>query len=258
MTGQPVTPVPDSTPAAPAVTPPAAPVVVPPVTEPLPQAPPPLELPDAPAPGEKDGYERRFHSMQGTLKTQRDAWAVYEGQVSEQLRLLRAQVRQLEADLAESVAHREQLVKQLENVPGLQVAAQRVPALEDRIGKLQFAMTFPSIIGQAKEVTETDEAGQEVVKRTNSVMDVLLSSSLAGAQWEAMVSDLAGRLGSAGPGGSPAQPLDMTTPGGAPPPPTSSSMEELEQQRMLALQEHRYDDAQGINDQIADLMSKQQ
>jgi hypothetical protein len=91
-------------------------------------------------------------------------------------------------------------------------------------------MQFPSLIAQTKVIETTDDQGVVQQTRQNTVLEMLLSSTVQGADWQKMAEDLATTLARQSPAGlPPAQPLDMTPPG-SPPTPTGggNTIEELQ------------------------------
>jgi len=247
--------VPTTVPAAPAQ--PAAPVVPVAAPQPLPTPPPALEVPptstDVSAQDPTADFERKFNSQRGTIKERQRQWDEYQGVMETRLKAAESMVRVQEAQLVEMRATTQRLTEQLSGVPVLRESANKVPVLQEQMDKLKFAMQFPTLIEQAKVVEVTNDAGEITQVRQNTVLDMLLSSSVQGENWQRMAEELAVTLTRESPVGLPAsRPLGMTLPGGPPQPiGGGDSIEELKAQMRTAYQTGNYQQVDEITSAIA-------
>ena len=251
------------------IAPPATPVTpivqpAPVAPQPLPTPPPPLEVPPAStqvsALEPTADFERKFNSMRGTLKERQGQWDEYRGAMEERLRAAENLARQLQEQLSGNQGKLEQLSGQVTSLQALQETANQVPVLQQRVDKMQYAMQFPSLVAQARVVEQTDEAGAVTQVRQNPVMDMLLSSTVEGDDWNKMAAELAATLERSSPAGlPPSRPLDMTPPG-APPQPTGGggSIEELQAQMQAAYASGDYANVNRITMEMAELRLKKQ
>jgi hypothetical protein len=225
--------------------------------QPLPTPPASLEIPpkstDVESP-EKEDWRRKYDSQRGVLLERQRQWDEWRGIVEARMESLQDQLAVANRQLAEETTTRTQLAQQVEQLPTIQETASRVPQLEQQIDRLHFAMQLPSIVAQAKEVEVTGDDGTVRQERQNAVLDMLLSSTVQGPQWQRMAQELAQTLQRQSPEGlPPARPLDMTPPGGPPPPTGGNSLEELYAQLREAYQSPDMQDrVRQITDAIAE------
>lgn len=178
--------------------------------------------------GENTDFERKYNSLRGEWKAKEAQWESYCGQLEAKIEILNRQLAQTQGRASELETGKTQLEQQVAGLPTIQQRASLADDLEEQIVKLRYVTQFPEIVGQV-EITEVEENGQKVSKRENSVLDMLLSSTLKGPAFQEHVGKLAKKLGT--PHGEqksgPVLEAGMTSP----PMPTSSNLlDEIDKQ----------------------------
>lgn len=178
-------------------------------------------------------FERQSDYLRGEIMARQGQWDTYRGQVEAHDKQLRDQIDTLQGRITSLTGDKTTLQEQVNILPDLQSKAQQVEALAGEVGKLRFVMAYPALTNAVVEETVKKEDGTEAVVRKNPYLDLLLSSTLGGEQFEAMVADLAQAVRSKVPQGTPPAPPTTTgaTPAGGPAPTTPTTHEELKRQR---------------------------
>lgn len=236
------------------------------VPQPVAQPPEPLEIPQTSTVLQAQGddltaaqWRRKFESMRGNLMERQRQWDEYQGRIEARVSAFENRISDLQNQVAGLQTENGDLKTQLENADDLRKAAGQVPQLTDQLEKLRYAARFPSIISQAKVVEVQGEDGQTVQERQNTVLDMLLSSSVQGEDWQKMVVELSQTLERQPIAGQPpARPLDMTPPGSAPPPAAGDPIAELEAKQEQAYIDGNWDEVRALNDQLVAARQKAQ
>jgi hypothetical protein len=230
----------------------AAPPAVPP-SQPAGTAQPPLVAPEPPSipalepNADLERVTRLYHNVVGQLTAYVASAEGFRGQLEQRLRTADTSARLNYARAQEIEGARTALEGQLADVPSLQERAEQGDQASAQLARLQYLTQFPQIIGavQVEEVTAEDGTVSEA--RTNPTLDLLMSSSLDGEQFDQHVRAFVQNLPTFGNApGAPPPSAGSTRP---PPPASRSSADDLMSRANEAMQAGDYREAERLLDE---------
>jgi len=185
----------------------------------------------------------------------RAQWEETKGGMEEQLRSMKSELEVLRQQSTQLTAQHTTYQEQLATLPTLQERAGLAEAMEVQLERMETIMRYPQIISRTEEV-QVGEGDSARVERQNPFMDMLLSSTVEGDDFLAMVNKIAGQLSTPAAAPTPTPPV---TAGGAPPPtpaPEGETIESLLKQAMDLQMEGDYPGANAIYDKVSKLRTK--
>jgi len=200
-------------------------------------------------------YREQYDGLRGAFKAARTQWDETRGGLEEQLRSTKSELELLRQQSTQLTTQNTTFQEQLTALPGLQERAGLAEAMELQLERMEIIMRHPQIIARTAVVTvgEGDTAHEE---RQNPFMDMLLSSTVSGDDFLAMVNQIAGQLNV--PAATPITTSPVTA-ASAPPPtpaPGDETIESLLKQANALSLEGKYDEVNAIYDKVSVLRSK--
>ena len=210
-------------------------------------------------------WESKYHGLRGSFIQAQRQWEERRGMLEQQIATLQQQVQSLQAQTQQLQQERDQLKQQVEALPTLEERASFADALEVQVERLELLVRYPEIWGQVEVVeVEDEETGEKREERRNPFLDMILSSTLDGDEFEQMVNDLAAKLRAGQTPTQSSQPATETagtpqaTTGGMPPTPAPpQDIESLRQQALDAQLAGDYDKAWKLWEELAKLKTQQ-
>lgn len=191
-------------------------------------------------------YKAKFDGLRGAMMALQTQTAEQIGALEQQLRAVSSESNMKDEKISAAEANIAKLTEQLAGLPAIQEQANRVPTLESQRQRMEAILRYPEIIGKTVTVTSGDGEDQETT-RENPFLDSLLSSTLTGDAFTALVEQMAGQLR-----GEVQEPSGQQPGGPAPPTPVpSGSVDDLRKQALEAQRAGDYDKANRLWDAVA-------
>lgn len=217
---------------------------------------PPVEIPPSSTVLPADTqYRQQYDGLRGAFKAARTQWDETRGSLEEQLRSTKSELELLRQQSAQLTTQHTTYQEQLASLPDLQERAGLAEGMEVQLERMETIMRFPGIIGRTKEV-QVGEGDDAHTERQNPFMDMLLSSTVTGDDFMAMVQQIAGQLTETPAAEPPSTPV---TGGGSPPPtpaPGEKTVDSVMKQAQAAQLAGDYDEANRLYDEVSVLRAK--